>query len=287
MTKVFLTDYRMKLARQRDRVTHSLSVIRWNLIDPLTKEATKRLNPDLNQQIVNRGLKLLVQQLERAREVTNNRPYSGQFEAIHSIPCYHTLCDLSALSLTVTKHHFHRHWHFESDTSIPLPPPSAPSATPIIFPPDKVVTKGRRRQDRTTRHDPSAFELSAGPLPAPRPGRIGGETSYTQSTSTASAAASASAHPPLPTASAAASASAHPPLPTASAPTSAPPPTAQQEGEAMAQQARQPLNLALHQEQEQETQEGQDNQPAAPPRKRGRPKGSKDKQPRRKKVRQA
>ena len=107
-----------------------------------------------------------------------NQPCTGRFEAIHGIPCYHTLRELRARKVTVTKYHFHRHWHFERDASIPLPLPPAPPASPVIFEPYKVVTRGRRRKDRSTRREWSQFELTSGPPAHPeRPGRVGGKVS--------------------------------------------------------------------------------------------------------------
>ena len=51
-------------------------------------------------------------------------------------------------------------------------------ALPIFFAPHKVVTRGRPRKDRSTRRDPSQFEIAASPAASQRrPGRVGGEIS--------------------------------------------------------------------------------------------------------------
>ena len=154
------------------------------------------LDHDLNKQIVPAAMKLLVQQLHLAKDdVTNNKPCSGGFETIHGIPCYHTLREIKRLQTKVTKAKFHKHWHFERPVSsvedgevveLPPAPPPESTANPHIFAPHIVVTRGRRRKDRTTRRDPSQFELTAGttPLapPSQRPGLVGGETSMVRET---------------------------------------------------------------------------------------------------------
>jgi hypothetical protein len=75
----------------------------------------------------------------------------------------------------------HKHWLFvrpintiEDGEQIELPvlPPAPPA--PRIFAPHTAVTRGRRRKDHTTRHDPSQLELTQGP-PACRQGLISGE----------------------------------------------------------------------------------------------------------------
>ena len=58
--RVFLTDYRTQLARERDRVSHDLRITRWNPIDLVTEEIIQRVDLELNKQIVVRIVKLLV-----------------------------------------------------------------------------------------------------------------------------------------------------------------------------------------------------------------------------------
>lgn len=181
MTRTFLTDYRKELATERDRITHELRVTRWNPkeFDPVTKQPIQYLDPELNNQVVDRALRLLVKQLEYARDdVQYNMPCSGQFEKIHGIPCYHTIREFRAAKITIKKGHIHSYWHFERDAGIPLPPPPPPPQDPVIFAPHKVVTRGRPRKDRSTRRDPSQFEIAASPAASQRrPGRVGGEIS--------------------------------------------------------------------------------------------------------------
>lgn len=182
MTRSFLTDYRKELATERDRITHELRVTRWNPkeLDPVTKQPIQHLDPELNTQVVDRALRLLVKQLEYAKdEVQYNTPCSGQFEKIHGIPCYHTIREFRAARITIKKGHIHSYWHFERDTGlITLPPPPPPPQDPTIFAPHKVVTRGRPRKDRSTRRDPSLFEITASAAASQqRPGRIGGEIS--------------------------------------------------------------------------------------------------------------
>ena len=149
----FLNEYRKSLAQARDRVYHDLKASRWDLLDP-----------ELNKQVVPEAMKLLVKQLYLIRdEVVNNKPCTGNFKTIHGIPCYHTLRDMKRLSATVRIEDFHPHWHFERPVALddddrealqlPAPPPAPPG--PIIFAPKKVVTRGRKRKDNSTRRDPS------------------------------------------------------------------------------------------------------------------------------------
>ena len=158
---------------------------RWNSIDTTTTppRVIERVDPELNKQIVARAIKLLVYQLDLARDhVVNNKPCTGQFESIHGIPCYHSVRQMANHNVTVRKEHFHRHWYFNRE-GLPLPQPSAPPVASVIFPPGRVITRGRP-QNRSTRREWSTFELTAGPPappPAPRPGRVGGETSRARS----------------------------------------------------------------------------------------------------------
>ena len=127
-------------------------------------------------------MKLLIKQLYLIRDdVINNKPYIGNFEVIYGIPCYYTLRDMKRLKVLVRKEDFHAHWYFErpivdnTALQLPAPPPAPPG--PTIFAPLKVVTRGRKRKDNSTRRDPSQFEVTAGIAPPARPGRVGGETS--------------------------------------------------------------------------------------------------------------
>jgi hypothetical protein len=188
MKNVFKVNYAKDLAIARTRIAHDLQAKRWDYVDPETRQIVQVVDPDLNKQIVPAGMKLLVKQLYLARDdVVNNRQCSGDFETIYGIPCYHSLHEMQQLKVNIARHHFHRHWHFERPVNtaedgerieLPAPPPAPPA--PTIFAPHVVVTRGRQRRDRTTRRDPSQFELTQGPLappPARRPGRVGGETS--------------------------------------------------------------------------------------------------------------
>ena len=83
--------------------------------------------------------------------------------------------------ITIKKGHFHLHWHFERAQSLTLLPPAPPRPGPTIFAPHKVVTRGRPRQDGSTRRDPSLHEVVAPSQPRQRPGRISGETSQVRS----------------------------------------------------------------------------------------------------------
>jgi hypothetical protein len=48
MTRVFMADYRTKLAKERDRITYELRVTRWNTRDLVTKEMVNFLDLELN-----------------------------------------------------------------------------------------------------------------------------------------------------------------------------------------------------------------------------------------------
>ena len=182
MTRTFLQEHRKELVQERDRVAHQLCVSRYNTIDKETQQPTEYIDPNLNSQIVDRALKLFVNQLDLARDtVANNSPCSGIFEQIYGIPCYHSIRGLKDAKITIKKGHFHLHWHFERAESLALPPPAPPRPGPTIFAPRKVVTRGRPRQDGSTRRDPSLYEVMAPPQPRQRPGRIGGETSRVRS----------------------------------------------------------------------------------------------------------
>ena len=173
MSRVFRVNYQKDLALARDRVYHDLNAKRWPDL----------LNPKLNQQIVPEATKLLVQQLHLMKDEVNQRPCRGSFERVNGIPCYHTLRTLRALKSTVGYEDFHPHWHFQRPVVspadgaaryLPAPPPAPPG--PAIFAPYKVVTRGRTHKDRSTRRDPSQFEVTAG-ITQPRPGRLGSEAS--------------------------------------------------------------------------------------------------------------
>ena len=168
----FLNEYRKSMAQARDRVYYDLKASRW----------PDFLDRELNQQVVLEAIKLLVKQLYLIRdEIVNNKLCTGNFEAIHGIPCYHTLRNIKRLNAIVRMEDFHPHWYFErpvvnDNKPLQLPDPLAPPAGPTIFAPRKVVTRGRKYKDNSTRRDPSQFEVTIGTAP-PRPGRVGGETS--------------------------------------------------------------------------------------------------------------
>ncbi|KAI9906245.1 hypothetical protein PsorP6_003987 [Peronosclerospora sorghi] len=67
----------------------------------------------------------------------------------------------------------------EKPLGLPEPPLAPPG--PVIFKPHVVITRGRRRKDKFTRRDLSAWELATQLLHAQaqiqRPGRVGGATS--------------------------------------------------------------------------------------------------------------
>ena len=175
MSRVFRVNYQKNLALVRGRVYHDLNAKRWPDL----------LNPKLNQQIVPEAMKLLVKQLHLMKDEVNQKPCSGSFERVNGIPCYHTLRTLGALKSTVGCEDFHPHWHFQrpvaslADGAARHVPPSAPPG-PAIFAPHRVVTRGRTRKDRSTRRDPSQFEVTAG-ITQPPPGRLGSERSAVRS----------------------------------------------------------------------------------------------------------
>ncbi|KAN0075847.1 hypothetical protein V8E54_007117 [Elaphomyces granulatus] len=95
-------------------------------------------DPQLNQQIVPQAMELLVKQLHLAKDELRVSPCSGSFMSIHAP-------------------------HFERPNRLTLPPPPA-TPGPAIFPPHVVVTRGRPsrpRNDHSTRHSPSQFEVTA------------------------------------------------------------------------------------------------------------------------------
>ena len=104
MLRVFLNEHRVGLAQQRDRIYHDLNAKRWKDL----------LDPELNIQIVPRGMKLLVEQLTFAKdEVVHNKPCSSAFTTVYGIPCYHELRSRQRLGLKITKDDFHQYWHFQ------------------------------------------------------------------------------------------------------------------------------------------------------------------------------
>ncbi len=145
----------------------------------------------------------------------------------------------------IKKGHFHGYWHFERDTESLLLPPLPPlQPGPTIFPPEKIITRGRPQRDRSTRRDPSLFEITAGStaLRRQRPGQIRGERSAAHSTPQGPLNGLNGAQNGL--------------------------------GEAL----NEPLQATLIQ-----TQQAAQNEP---PKKRGRPKGLKDKQRRQKRIKE-
>jgi hypothetical protein len=166
MISVFLANFTKSLAMKRDRIQHELIAKRWKILDP-----------DLNTQIVPQAMKLLVQQLYLAKDTLVDKPCTSSFEQINGIPCYHTIRVMERLELTITRADFHKHWHFDRPgEAIQLPVPPAPPQRPNIFAPHVVITRGRPREDRSTRRIPSQFEATA-VVRRRRPGRVGGEIS--------------------------------------------------------------------------------------------------------------
>ena len=114
MTRIFLQEHHKELVQERDRVAHQLHVSCYNTINKETQQPTEYINLNLNSQIINRTLKLFINQLDLARNtVTNDSPCSGIFEQIYSIPCYHSIHGLKDAKITIKKGHFHLYWHFK------------------------------------------------------------------------------------------------------------------------------------------------------------------------------
>ncbi len=176
MLKVWRNNFAAKLAIARDRPANELKATRWSFLDP-----------QLNKQIVPDAMKLLVRQLYFIDDrLQRNTACSTYFEKIYGILCYHSLPQFKDRNVKVTKQDFDKHWHFDRPIQDPtdgeamdLPPePPAPEG-PAIFAPHTVVTRGRRRKDRTTRRDPSGWERAAAVESSQqrRPGVVGGESS--------------------------------------------------------------------------------------------------------------
>jgi hypothetical protein len=167
--EVFIANFKRDLAMKRDRLRSDLDMRRWK----------EYCDPDLNHQIVPKGLELLLQQLRLAKDPLIDGRCSGLFESANGIPCYHSIRTLHDFKRKVTSAWFHKHWHFDRPVHEPLrlPPPPPPAPRPSIFPPRVVRTRGRP-SDRSTRRLLSQFEVTAGTAPAHqqrRPGRVGGE----------------------------------------------------------------------------------------------------------------
>jgi len=64
MSRTFFQEYRKDLAQQRDRIRHNLKVTRFNPINKETKEIIEFFDPNLNNEIVDRGLKEFIKQIK-------------------------------------------------------------------------------------------------------------------------------------------------------------------------------------------------------------------------------
>lgn len=61
MVTTFIKNVGMQLAIEKNRVHENIQISRWNFIDQSTKKMVKLIDPKLNQEIVNRTLKLFEQ----------------------------------------------------------------------------------------------------------------------------------------------------------------------------------------------------------------------------------
>src|SRR5947209_259518 len=102
-------------------------------------------------------MKLLVDQLTFAKDELSHKPCSGVFTQIHGIPCYHEIRDRKRLSIKITKDEFHPHWRFERPSNgeaLGLPNPPLEQQGPVVFKPYIVISRGRKRKDKSTRRYP-------------------------------------------------------------------------------------------------------------------------------------
>ncbi|KAI9917034.1 hypothetical protein PsorP6_016874 [Peronosclerospora sorghi] len=178
MLRVFLNGYITELSQGQDRIYHDLNAKRWDDL----------LDLHLIKHVVPRGMKLLVDQLIYAKdELVYNKSCGGGFTQIYQIygiPCYHEIRNRKRLSVKITKDDSHPHWHFERPFNVKalgLPEPPLAPPGPVIFKPHVIITRGRRRKDKSTRRDSSVWELATHSLQDQdqirRPGRVGGANS--------------------------------------------------------------------------------------------------------------
>ncbi len=150
MMQMFLINYHQKFTRQRDWVVHNLWVSHYNSINVKTKLLIIYINSELNNQIIDCGLKLFVNQLKYIRdEITHNQTYTDQFKTIYSISCYYIICKLKVIKITIKKSHFHAHWYFKHDQFISF----SQSSDSTVFSSHKVITHSWSHKNHFIKHN--------------------------------------------------------------------------------------------------------------------------------------
>ncbi|KAI9909089.1 hypothetical protein PsorP6_015199 [Peronosclerospora sorghi] len=151
--RVFLNGYIAELSHGRIRIYHDLNSKGWDDL----------LDLDLNKHVVPRGMKLLVDRLIYSKdELVYNKSCGGAFTQIYGIPSYHEIQNRKPLSVKIPRTTF-IHIGFLNARSMAK---NAASRNHLSHHQvqsslsHKSITRGRRQKDKSTRRDPSSWELA-------------------------------------------------------------------------------------------------------------------------------
>lgn len=109
------------------------------------------------------------QDLLRQLDSSQRKPCTGTFKRIYGLPCSHILQNLKEAGSPLTLSHFEDdHWRYQRQSRplIPIVLPARPNQ--YVLEPRTVQGRGRpRRNESSTRRDPSAFERRVAPSQPP------------------------------------------------------------------------------------------------------------------------
>jgi hypothetical protein len=183
MLLVFHSQLRHELASQRDRIPFDIRPDRISIF-----------SANINTFIAPIALRLVKKQWQIALSESYRPVCSSAFERVHGLLCCHTIRERLDLNprFYIEAADFDPHWWFERPINhgpaLRLPSPVAPHST--VEEPSIVRARGRPRRDdtdKTTRRDPSQWEL-----PVARRPRASGPSGASGPASGASGAAGAS-----------------------------------------------------------------------------------------------